>query len=330
MSMKNILLPILSIGFLLTFLVSCSTSRVSSEHKDLYKTYKTSLKKLKKESFNKKYASSLIEALHEILKVEERSTRELSNSERLKDKEKSLTKYDEMIARCTEVNAYTNDEFDTYISKYHKEKESLSANISTEYYQLGMSNLNLYEESNLKSKAKDAYHDFSKAKKYDPKNVQIETLLSTALKAAQTKYTIEPDYNFQRVHSFSIDRILDDLERESDKFLTIEYNPIGIVDDVDCEIKLEFSPGIVTIRKINRTSTLNIRVRSHGNQNCSVSNRSLNESHREEIVEYSYTGDERAIPSKYKRSHNEEFKFEQAVIEKLVNDLYFGIKRAIL
>jgi len=161
---------------------------------------------------------------------------------------------------------------------------------------------------------------------------------------------IEGTQRFGISNSRDIDNALDELEGFSDKFLKVYYEPISIIREIDCEIEIElddldsnidessdskeFEEEITTtedttivtatvlIKEITKTVSWEVDLDVGGNKNCMVSDLSFEESYTNEIEQVEIEGDERAVPSRYKRMQDNELMSDEEITEKLLEDVY--------
>jgi hypothetical protein len=314
------------------------------------------LKKLNKNENDQEYVQVLKESLTKILAEDEKEVYPLKNSEELKDKTKAISKYVKMKDKILASARFTGNEFNGRKSLYSQEVVALKKVIGKEYFDRGLIDLERFENDGLKSNAKAAHINFENATEYDFDSDQLNSLLAKSLESAQLVYVIECDMPFG-VTSLKVDNILEDLEDESGQYITVEYDPIGIINNADCEINIiinsleidtdedydtiDFEEEIevdstevtitaeVEIKEITKTSLLEVRIRASGGKNCEVSGTTLSKSYEEKEESYSLSGDERAIPRKYKKDKEIDYRDEDDILLELLEELYSDIRSRI-
>jgi hypothetical protein len=203
-----------------------------------------------------------------------------------------------------------------------------------------------------------------------PQPEEINSLIRSAAAKGTVNYLIESNTRSIRSFSWEIDRMFDDLEGQStflnvsyegimpnaDCSITLNFDDpdIDISDDVDrrrfeeeivvdYEVEVDTSgnetktpihetvEGIVETTTLTKTIRLEVHIDVYSKtRNCDVDDESFYASATTSKSTYKLSGDERAIPSRYKNRSDGEFEDEDDIIEDLLEELYEEVADYIL
>lgn len=196
----------------------------------------------------------------------------------------------------------------------------------------------------------------------DEQSSELDSLEQLAIEYGQVIYQVEATAPFELMHQWEIDRRFEDVKGESSPFYKILYEGRGhqvdcylevrfgslrdrieersqterfeeqIVDDyetvVDAEGNSSQRPiyktvqGSVDIVTRMKTLTWEAEVNTRGNKYCNLSDTRLSAARISEIEEYKLTGDERAIPDRYKTRFSTDFEREEDMAANLLEQIY--------
>ena len=225
-----------------------------------------------------------------------------------------------------------------------------------------------YDETNDKSYAQDAYIVFEKAESYDPDYVDIRLLKDDAYDKGTIVIVIDVDVPFDFSLERDIEREFSDLEREGglfqevyyerrvddvDCYLEIDFAPLDRfisanrrLDNYSEQVEDGFNTVIDTsgnstqvprfidvtgsVTTITETITLGLRlaVTVDGNKNCTYRNANYQEQEIVETERYEWSGDRRAIPSRFLDANQvqDTRRLEEDAVEEIIEDLYRSVK----
>ncbi|MCG8331718.1 MAG: hypothetical protein MI974_28795 [Chitinophagales bacterium] len=398
----NLLRFSFSMGILLCIISSCTSPQKLYESGEYEKAYKMALRKLEKDKSdieslevlraslqqmldkgenklvydytiqefqkglgNRETREALVIAIDRMLEYENELIVELIASDDAKDWEKALAKIEDVKEMLEYSAPYLDEQFSAEYEQLKRETSEQTDRLYEFYFTRGQERMYLRDSIGLKSYARQAYYDFSKAKKYSLENEQLNQLIKTARTKAIVNYYVEPSTIWMISNSWEVNRIFDDIAGENG-FKRVNYN--GIMSNKDCTISLNFdSPDIdintssrtrdfseqiivdyevetdtsgietktpiyetirgeVEIQEKTKTIELDLNVNiTSHTKDCDCSGGRFSASASSTITTYELSGDERAIPSEYKNGYEESFEDEDDLIEEALESLYHKV-----
>lgn len=348
--MKNTIFYYLSV--LMLFTIGCSTSNKSAVWQNQEKNYKIALTNLKKGKSIKKNQKLLINAINTILKSQTIEKDRLISSESLKDKEKGYELCSYLYTKLAESKEYTNGQFDTQIISLSNEKIALKKDLKNLYYTKGKLNFEHAKKSQDKYLSRTAYKAFIKSKKYG--NEAIDNIIKSAREYSIVHYYVSTNPTENKAYESAINKQFRTLENLELPFVKVDYNKKKAIK-YDCEINIVFDKLIIetevkrkresfskTIqseakvrgyvyqrersRKLNWDIVMNINAPFN---NCKSINSRFTQQLLSRAINYNLTGDERAIPSKYKDVIEKQLPSEEAMTKKAIIKVYEKIENRL-
>jgi len=359
--MKNLLL------LFAVAIISCASPQKNFEKGNFQKAYTGALKDLEngKRGKNK---SILNRSFNEMLKAHQTEYDLIMRDADINDWENAFYKRDDLIVNYIKGKIWLDDDFDPPMNEISNENELLSMDIATEYELLGNEAMAEFETNRDKRLAQKAWAFYNKLAQFDPENKNLSTYINRSLEAATVhilfdadawdfKYEYDIDRKFKNIERKSEGFIQVYFEKNiphADCMVEIDFN------DLENTIRREtnvqdfterIEDGYKTVKdtsgrvskvlmykevngSVTRTTEFKeyyweVRVKSNVYSNyCDFRSRNFESSITLERNKYRLSGDDRAIPSRFKNKRDEEFKDnEDDVVDDMIDDLYDQIVR---
>ena len=224
--------------FGVSLLLSCASPQKSFKKGKYEKAYQSALKSLKKGQKDRKLKSVLNNSFDKLYEKHTIEAEKLATRNFIEDWEGANGHLDKLIGYYYDGKAYLDPEFDEPMEFVMNDADTLKANLAGGYFDLGDDRLKEYDRTQNKFSAQDAHQFFTKSVYYGYKP-NIDTLIERALEASIIYMTIEAYAPYDRRFEWDINRRFDDLESESDGYLTIRYGDFS--NNADCNMEIEFS-----------------------------------------------------------------------------------------
>lgn len=340
--------PIVILAIL--FLFSCASPQRHFKKGNYEKAYKGALKELEKQQDSRKNKSLLNKALKELVFENQKNGRLLLRSDHIEDWESAYRKNIDLLTLYEEGRRYVLNKWANRMDSLELFNDKLEQDIAINYWQMGLDNMENFQESFNKLEAQDAHHYFLKADEYKYEDERIDSLLEVSYELGLIHILFETDV-WDMSYNWLIDNKFRNIIHESHGFLMVHYE--NNLSYADCRIDINFNSierkdrdysstedftkeildGYDTVvdstgqsqsipRYITITGSVNIietqrtyswRVRSNVRTLtpfCQMRNERFEVNRSISIEKYILSGDKRAIPDRYKR-RNEEFSRQQ-------------------
>lgn len=359
--MKNIIL------FSLVLFFSCASPQKNFEKGNFNKAYKGALKELENGKRGKNKAI-LNRSFNEILKAHQTQYTLIMRDADIQDWENAFYKRNDLIEDYIKGKRWLDNDFDATMEKLMDENEVLSSDIANEYELMGNEAMAVYATNGDKRAAQNAFAFYNKLAEYDPNNSRVNVYVNQALEAATVhilfdadawdfRYEYDIDRKFKNLENQSSGFIQIYYEQNiphADCMVEIDFNDLEerIRQETNTQNFTEqIEDGYETVKDTSgRVSKIPIykdvsgsvittteykeyywEVRSKSNSYtnfCDFRSKNFDSSITLERTFYRLSGDERAIPSRFKNQNDEEFRDdEDDVVEDLIDDLYNQIVR---
>lgn len=312
--------------------IGCSTSKKTMVKNSQEKRYEKALFKLKKGKSLKKNKELLINSINTILKLQTIKKDSLINSKLLEDKEKGYAISEYLYMKLDESKEYVNGQFDSQIISLNRERIELKKYLKESFYTRGKMDFETAKKSQDKYLSRVAYQSLNKSKKYG--NYEINNLIKECSEYSVFSYHIRAKTTKGRIFELLIDDKFRELENLKLSYTNIYYNKKDAIK-YDCEIEILFDELIIkderdsktkqfsrelTGQQTDSTTTFSSTIRGYVHQSikkrklnwdiimkinsdsnkCRLTSNSFTEKLVSKSVNYTLSGDERAISRKYK------------------------------
>lgn len=349
-------------------ILACSSPQKSFDKGKYEKAYNAALKNIKKGKKSRRDKTILNKSFDEIVAQKSNEAETYLYSDMIEDWELAYANYDDLLRLYYSGKVYLDSDFDSEMRIVESFSDSLGMDIALNYHELGLMSMDDYSDSGNKLYAQEAFAYFQKTQSYDPDFTNITTLMDEAFDRGVVLILVEADAPFGRNYEWTIDRRFSDIERESEDFYQIVYERMvdadckleidfsslersinqsrtvetfseriedGYNTSVDSSGRTIREPiyrtveGAVTIIAENIRYYWGAAVNVRGSREyCDFRDRTFNEEEVITIERYELSGDERAIPNRYKNNRNNNSGIdEDDIAEELIDELYREISR---
>ena len=326
------------------------------------KQYNTALEKLNKGKVTDKNKQSLILSLNKIINRELPKRDSFIRSEQLTEKEQGVEINDYLLKKIVDAASYTGIVFTEKQKRFEEEGNTAKNILRREYFNQGKTKLNLGVKEKDKSLTKEAYSAFVKAEKYGSDNGELQTLKKKSLDYSKMVYNITTQSSGKRAYDALINDRFKQMEQIEHRFKEIHYQKTTR-KGIDCLIEVFLDELIITTdtRTDNQQFSKEITAESEGNTaitktvrgamrmnkkiklaywdvtvniqsnsgSCNLKNRRFREELTSEAIRVNLSGDERAIPERFKNIREQELLRDNEIAEELITrickkiELYF-------
>lgn len=344
------------------FITACSSPQKSFEKGNYKKAYRAALKNIKKGKKSRKDRTILNRSFNELIKQKSDIAETHLNSDIIEDWERGYAEYEELIDLFYDGKVYLDEDFDRQMAVIETSNDALGKDLAINYFELGNMSMEGFMDTYNKGYAQEAFAYYTKTRHYDDGYARIDSLLDDAFNKGVILILVEADAPFERSYEWEIDRKFSDIERESSGFNQIVYEGMveadcvleidfssldrdiresrsvenfqertedGYETRVDTsgntikETKYRNIEGTVTTIAESISYSWRVAVNVRGNRGyCDFRNRNFNEEVTVVNERYQLSGDDRAIPSRYKRDNNSRDVDEDDMVEDLLDELY--------
>ena len=337
----------------LLLFMSCSSPQKSFDKGDYEKAFSTALKNIQKGKNNRKDKQYLDRSFGEILKQRQASFAQLHDSSFIEDWEAAHQEYEDLLSMYDEGRFYLG-EYSIQMETVAADQQRLEDEIGLNYFDMGETAFESYEEDNDKLHAQEAFLFYTKAREYGHVNADLPAKMQQAEEGGIIKVLVSADQRWG-YSGWDIDREFDDIERESGGFVEVFYkrNQLEadchlevLIDEMDRNVRQSSSrerfseriqTGTETQRDTSGNSTtvpvyetvtadvdvireeveyrLDARVRVDGDRRyCDYRDRTLYSDDRITIESYNIQGDRRAVPDAYLRAQNNNERIDEGEV----------------
>jgi len=359
--MKNLVL------LLSVFILSCASPQKNFEKGNFGKAYKGALSELE-DGKRGKNKSILNRSFNEMLKAHQTEYNLIMRDADIQDWEQAFNKRENLIVDYLKGERWLDDDFNVPMDKITDANNELSDNIGKEYELMGNDAMALYSTNGDKRIAQDAFRFYNKMAEYDPNNSMLNTYINQSLEAATVhilfdadvwdfRYQYDIDRKFKNLENQSdgfIQIYFEENIPHADCMVEIDFNDLDVrvrqesnvqefteqiqdgfetVTDTSGRVRKEpiykDVSGSVTTTTEYKEHYWEVRVKTNSYTNfCDFRSKNFDSLITLERNTYRLSGDERAIPSRFKNQRDEEFRDdEDDVAEDLIDDLYNQIVR---
>lgn len=344
-----------------TLLYQCSNSQKLLSDGNYEKSYKVSLKEIKKGKASKSDIEILNASLEHIYEQNIESILEAENGERLDDGAAAYDGYDELESKFADAVKYLNVKNNELYIGIVKSKEKLGGELYQDFKNVGLQALQVSRENGDRGAGQVAYENFEFAQQYNS-TTEIADLLDEAYGLAVTILVVETRAPYNPSFDYDIEREFKRVENIDTKFQQAFYKRNH--DNADCIIEITFdrfdfqnnfnsytreysrdvdvsrvitnSEGqAVTISETERVSCIltvnqylsglgifaDIQVKSKSKY-CNSSRDNYQDFFEAPYEEYQVSGDRRALPPEFNRNSNGERLRDSELVEILVRRFY--------
>ncbi len=349
----------LSLGLCFTFILlttACISPKKSLENENYKGAFDKAISKLEKGEKKRENVVVLKKALDGIIAEDVALMENRRATGDLAKMEKNFKLYKRLNEYFDRADPHMGKELDSLRSYFAEDEALLRTDLANAYFDNGMDAWESYQESELKSAAQAAHQNLVNAKRFEHPYAHLDSLLDESLRNAILYVGINAEPRFGFGNSWDIDRQFDNAEFNfSNTYRKVIYDPSNW-DKLDCRMYVEIDDprsdiredssqesfdkeiisasdttvvsGTVQIIRIRKTMRLDARVELEGNKNCGDRDyRSFSASLTDEGEEYRLSGDQRAIPSKYKNQMSADLEDDDDMEEDLLEELYDDIMR---
>lgn len=357
--MKHILyLGVIAISF---FMLQCSNSQKLLNDGNYDKSYKISLKELKKGKASTKDVEILNAALDKIYDENIETILESENGETLDDGVNAYNGYSNLEKKYKDAIKYLNVKNNERYTSVLSRRESLGNELYEDFKRAGIAALQISKENEDRGAGQEAYQNFEKAQQFNSTN-EIADLLDEAYSNAVTIIVVETDAPYNGSYDYDIEREFKRVENIDSKFRKAFFEKHQ--NDADCIIKITFdqfdfqsnfrtytrdysrevnverqvvnADGTTSIVVERETvyCTLNVDQTVLGlrlfadirvipqTDHCKSSRNNYQDFYEEPYEEYRVTGDRRALPDEFNRSSSGQRVRESDLVEIMVRKFY--------
>ena len=257
--MKNTHNYLFLLGLIFLF-TACSSARKSFEKQQYEKAIKLALKSLEKNKSVKESKNILQRSLVKVEREKYKQIQEKSTSDNLEDKVEAfeiLSDLDEMYEKSIK---YLDTSFSTKHDYIHNDWVNLRENISQSYFSRGQQNLTIAKKQDQKDLAQNAYYDFIESRKYGNIDRAVDSFMQASIDFGTITYVVQADPVFDISQSWEIDRTFDNIVNQGGIFRRVFFEPIGMPENIDCIIDIDFVSLDITNRDFTNTQNFTERV----------------------------------------------------------------------
>ena len=344
-----------------TLFFQCSNSQKLLSDGNYEKSYKVSLKELKKGKANSKDVEILNASLDNIYEQQIEAILESENGETLEDGVNAYNGYQSLENKYGAAIKYLNvKNNERYVSMLAR-KENLALELYEDYKIAGLSFLQQSKDNEDRGAGQQAYLHFEKAQQFNDTD-EINEFISEAYKNAVTIIVVETDAPYNGSYDFDIEREFKRVENIESKFQKVFFDRKQ--SDADCIIKITFDQFdfqsnfrtfsrdysrevnvervVVNADGVSETiveretvyCTLNvdqtvlglrlfadIRIIAQSDY-CNSTRTNYQDFYEEPYEEYRVAGDRRALPNEYNRASSGQRVRESDLVEIMMRKFY--------
>lgn len=226
-------------------LISCSSPQKAFEKQNYSKAFRQSLKKVKSKKATSKDKDILMESLRQLLSQNDREIEILEQGRPPKDWIKALKYIDDSNEKIRKAAPYTRYDFTQINSRLADKETKITTDIYGFYLRAGKQELDESKQTGEKLKAQKAYGHFNQAKRYTNDPRLMDQLMAECVKYGKVIYSINSDAPFGL--GWEVDRAFGNFERESNRFLEVNFD--RIISDADCDINIDFRDFDIDYRR---------------------------------------------------------------------------------
>lgn len=237
--------------FGLLLLLACASPLKKYNNQDYNGAAKAALKNLQKGKAVNQSENILEKSMLRIIEDNAQSIAESRNSEDISDWEKALRQSEKLQEKILAVEPYLGNLFAEDMDRLSEEDQLTKEKLFNHYYTYGIEQLDQSINSGYKIPAQRAYSSFIKANEYG--DFALDSLAALCVDYGTLVYHVDAGAIFQLSQEWEIDRMFENVTRESGRFLQVFYNTN--VRGIDCGLEVDF--GSLDFRIVQNRETLN-------------------------------------------------------------------------
>lgn len=332
--------------FLISIMVACSSPKKHFSKGNYEKAYKSALKDLSSGKRDRQLKSILNNSMKELADEAFYGSESLLKSNDIEDWESAFALNEDLIQLYYEGKRYLDNTYENDFEIIESNNDALREDIVGSYLELGDISMEVYNKSNDKRAAQEAYYMYDGALKYIDSNRELREKIENALIAGTIFIDVTVDV-WDTQYKYIVEREFRDLEDNDNLFIEVTYDNWS--GESDCQLEVDFSSldidirnqsrverfseqiedgfrneidssgnttripilrdieAEVTIIEERRAYSWDIRVTARSYTNyCDFSDNRFQVSDQVLITDYRTNGDERAVPDSY-RNNNRNF-----------------------
>lgn len=347
----------------LGLLLSCATPQKSFEKGNYKKAYATSLKKVKNRKANSSDKRILLESLRRIVEENMAFINANEHSDSPRDLKETLKMINSTQSKINEVKQYTKIEFDESLLELDDKEAEITDVLYNHFFNGGLYLLKEAKNGGQKVSAQEAYARFVEAEEYRPSNeldslkkVAVETGLMKYQVNADAPFAMTFDWEIDRVfgeieresHLF-LEVNYDRFGSDADCQIEVEFRNLEIFETRNITNQMEFQEEVIlryeTVTDTSGTREIPVRGTVYAtlrvteftksvitdvdididsnSSDCNLRGNSFSRRFDAVVQENEITGDERAVPSQYRRYESrEDLPRDNELVEELIREVY--------
>lgn len=353
----------------IVILAGCASPKKSFEKGDYEKSFSSALKKVKNRKATSSEKRILMESLRFIVSDNLTQIKLLERSKNPQELKEALNLINNTQSRITQVKKYTILEFDDDLLELDDKEAEITEVLYDHFYKSGLYHLRLSQTKNEKRLAQDAYLNFEEADKYrrsrkldSLKDVALENAIVNYRVHASAPFAMSFEWEIERVFknienesSKFLNIEYDGFSSDADCEIEVAFRDLEIIDDRRVTGRQDFEEEIVlryesvtdtsgtrqvpvygtvyasvtTVEYLKSAITdLYIDIDSNS-RDCDLSGNSFSRRIDAVIEENEISGDERAVPSRYRTNQTiNDLPRDNQLVEDLVIEVYEEFVRA--
>ena len=237
--------------FLITIMVACSSPKKHFSKGNYENAYKSALKDLSSGKRDRQLKTILNNSLKELIDESFYDSELLLRSNDIEDWESVYELNDDLVQLYYEGKRYLDDSYESDFTIIESNNNNLREDILGSYLELGDISMEVYNDSQDKRAAQEAYYMYDSALKYVEGNkaYDVRDKIDSALIAGTIYIDVTVDV-WDAQYKYIVEREFRDIENNNNLFFIVTFDNWS--GESDCQLEVDFSSLDINVRNQSR------------------------------------------------------------------------------